>query len=125
MVNLGMLLTIIGDKVKNTTSAREGLNGSTPDESTYSQWSHVFSASSNALETSEELAFFTVILVLFFVFMFIIIYNVMMLIRVFMNIDGSLYQTKHIVKKLLTIGILLAFEFFFLNYIITVAQIMK
>ena len=123
MNNFFRTLTIIGDKVKNTTSAREGLNGTTPDESTYSAWSHVFDPSTNALKTSEELGFFTFVVIMFFVLMFAILYNLMYLFRIFRNLDGSVHQTSHIAKKVIVMIIFITIEVFIFKYIIEVAKI--
>lgn len=109
------------DKVQNT--AGTPLSGSNPTEETYGRWSHVFSASSNALETTEELMFFSFVVIMFFVIAFMIVYNIIHLIRVFKNIDGSAYQTKHIITKIVTIFIMGAIEYFVFDYILVVAKI--
>ena len=121
MNNFFRTLTVIGDKVKNTTSAREGLNGTTPDETTYSPWTHVFDPSTNALKTSEELGFFTFVVIMFFVLMFAIIYNIMYLFRIFRNLDGSVHQTSHIARKVIVLILFIIIEVFILKYIIAVA----
>lgn len=104
-------------------SGGTGLSGSKPDESTYSRWSHLLSPSQNALQSTEELMFFSAVLIVFFAIAFAIIYNILHLVRVLRNIDGSLYQTKHIAWKVLLIIGMLALEYFILNYILVVAKI--
>ncbi len=111
----------IVNKIQNT--AGTPLTGSNPTKETYGKWGHLFSASSNALNTTEELMFFSFVVIMFFVIMFVIIYNVIRLVRIFKNIDGSLYQTKHIATKIITILLMLVLEFFIFNYIVVVAKI--
>ncbi len=109
------------NKIKE--SGGTGLAGSSPDESTYDRWTHLFSASSNALNSTEENVFFTIILILFFLFAFLVIYNAIHLARVLKNLDGSLYQTKHIVSRIVLIIALVAANIYLLNYILVVTKI--
>ena len=67
--------------------------------------------------------FFSFVVIMFFVLAFMVVYNIIHLIRVFKNIDGSLYQTKHIATKLIAILVMLVIEYFVLDYIIVVAKI--
>ncbi len=97
--------------------------GNNPDESTYSLWGHLIRPSTNALNTAEETIYFTVIIILFFVCAFFVIFNLIHLIRVFKNLDGSIYQTKHIIKKIVLMLFLIAADVYFFNYILVVTKI--
>ena len=115
--------TINNLKQKLNNTATKPLDGSNPDSTTYSRWSHVFDASTNALQTTEELVFFVIIIIIFFVLAFLALFNIGNLIRVLKNLDGSLYQTKHIVTKIIFIAGCIFLDYHLFLYILEAAKI--
>lgn len=109
------------DKIKSTKKAP--IDGKVPDKDAYTRWNYLLKPSTNALNTAEETIFFTIVIILFFAVAFFIIYTLIHLIRVFKNLDGSLYQGKHIFGKIILILLLIALDGYLLNYILVVSKI--
>lgn len=109
------------EKIKDTQKTPIG--GKVPDKDAYTRWEYLLKPSTNALNTAEETIFFTIVIILFFAFAFFIIYTLVHLIRVFKNLDGSLYQGRHIFGKILLILLLVLADVYLLNYILVVAKI--